>query len=80
MTGNYDTNINGIRVSEWFEDDEDEPSVEFENAELEECYYDSWSGKLHVSVIAEDRGVYIDIPVVASNDWNEFVDALPRWE
>lgn len=78
VSANYD-NVRGVRFSEWTDDDEQEPSTETETARLEELYFDDYSGYLHVSFIVDDRGLYFDIPILPNGDWNELVDALPKW-
>lgn len=76
VTGNYD-NVAGVEFSEWLEDDEQEPSTEMPNATLEEMYVSN--GHLYLAVIAGERGMYFNIPILAREDWNDVVDSLPRW-
>jgi hypothetical protein len=75
--------IDGVKVSYWTNDpdsdDPHDPVWENKNARLEEMYVDS-SGHLTVNVTTQKGSFFIDIPVKASKDWNEFADSLPEWD
>ena len=73
-------NVKPVTYSIWKEEDETEPSIEVDNAKIEEMYYDKSAGKLFISIIHDDRCIYVDIPVLANNDWNDFVQSLPEWD
>lgn len=77
MTAIYD-NVRGVRVSRWMDDDLEEPSIETGDAKLEEMYVDN--GYLYLGVILDDRGYYINVPILPRNNWNDLVESLPVWE
>lgn len=79
MASNY-RNIKNVSYSIWKEDDDEDPSIKVNDAEVEELYFDSKMGVLYLSVIHDDRCIYIDVPILANNNWNDFVDSLPTWE
>ena len=34
----------------------------------------------HIERLDESKMHYLDIPIKANSEWNEFVDSLPKWE
>jgi hypothetical protein len=77
--GNYDR-VRGVKVSYYDSDSDDpEPTWQEDAAEVEELYADS-KGDLCLSVTTGEGAFFIDIPIKASSDWNEFVESLPQWD
>ena len=72
----------GVRYSRWDANDEtpEEPVYEEQNGKIEEMYFDSRTGNIHINVIADDEHIFLDIPVLPNGQWNGFVDSLPKWD
>lgn len=74
---NYDS-ISGVTYRRYNDDDSpDEPTTGQEDAKVEELYFDT--GKLHLTLETADGFLSIQIPVLATNTWDGFVDTLPTW-
>lgn len=61
-----------------FTDDEDEPVTEQNDAKIEEMYFEQTSGDLDIRVQTEDGFITINVPVLHSKKWTEFVNSLPK--
>jgi hypothetical protein len=77
--GNYDR-VKGVRVS-YYDSDSEGPDPDWEEnaAEVEELYPDA-KGDLCLSVNTGEGTFFIDVPIRACDDWNEFVESLPEWD
>jgi len=74
---NY-TNIHGVEVSKWPKNGEQE-DWDDRDARLEECYFDPNRGMLEITLVTDEGVLSIDIPVTATEDWNDFAESLPEW-
>ena len=78
----------GVKYRRYDESMIDEDTDEYQDpecvidtvGELDELYFESYSGSLCVTVQVADEYVSLEIPVKADTDWNEFVASLPAWE
>ena len=78
----YD-NIYSVGYRRWDSDDNDdlhaEPEVDVRDASLDEMYFDTYDGNLHITVETPDGYIGLDIPVLPVKSWGKFVDSLPTW-
>lgn len=66
------------KFAEWGDDPE---AIARIDGEIEEMYYDEGDGILAIGFNAPDDQFFsLEIPVGATEDWNEFVESLPKWE
>lgn len=70
--------IHGVEVDEYQDDDDTEGPTLESMAKVEEMYIDE--GRLYISLVNDDRALYIYIPIQPTQGWDEFVDSLPRFD
>lgn len=71
------TNVYGVRHTLWTEDDNEQPTIDHEQVELEEMYVDD--DYLIVRIIDDRGGHTYEIPIHHSEGWLELVGQLPTW-
>lgn len=72
---NYD-NIRGVGYRR-YEGDDSEPTVEQDDAHIDEMYVDG--GRLTVSVDTVDGHLNLSIPILPVDKWDSFVASIPTW-
>jgi hypothetical protein len=60
------------------EEGHSDPSIEEDSAVLDELYFEK--GKLWITVDTQENGyIHLEVPVTATDNWNNFFDSLPTW-
>ena len=75
---NY-TNVHGVEASKWPKNGDVE-EWDDRDAQVEEFYFEECRGRLNLSIVTDEGLLSLQIPVQATEEWNEFVESLPTWE